>query len=112
MERLDQPFDLSGKVALVTGASRGLGKAMSVALAQAGCDVAVNARNPEALSGVIQEIQKLGRKAHPVIADITDEAQVEAMVQSVRTALGRLDVVINNAGVFEGTYFFRLKKSD
>lgn len=108
----DRLFDLTGKVALVTGASRGLGKAMALALAGAGCDVAVNARTAEALKGVAEEIGRLGRKVVAVPADVSDEAQVQGMVEAVQKAFGRIDVLVNNAGVWEGGYLVRLSSED
>ncbi|MBI1953475.1 MAG: glucose 1-dehydrogenase [Candidatus Omnitrophica bacterium] len=106
----DSLFDLTGKTALVTGASRGIGKALALALAKAGCDVAVNARAAESLKGTVQEIEKLGRKAVAAAGDVTDEKQVKEFVGLAVKALGRIDILVNNAGVWEGTYFFRLPK--
>lgn len=105
-------FDLSGKVALVTGASRGLGKAMALALAQAGADVALNARSADKLKEVAGEIEKLGRKVHLAVGDVTDEAQVKSFVDDAHKALGKIDILVNNAGVWEGTFFFRMPKAD
>ncbi|MBI3616265.1 MAG: 3-oxoacyl-ACP reductase FabG [Candidatus Omnitrophica bacterium] len=109
---IDSLFDLSGKSALVTGASRGLGKAMALALAQAGCDVALNARSADSLKETTQEIQKLGRKAVLVPGDVADETQVKEFVKAAHQAFGKIDVLVNNAGIWEGTYFLRITKSD
>ena len=95
-------FDLTGRTALVTGASRGIGAAIAVALARAGADVAVNSRNPEALEKVAAEIGELGRRAVVLPADVTDVAAVRAMADAAVDGLGHLDVVVNNAG---GTAF-------
>ena len=103
-------FDLTGKKALVTGSSRGLGKAMAVALAQAGCDVALNARKAEALEETAAEIRRVGRKAVLAAGDVSDEGQVERFVQAAHRELGRIDVLVNNAGIWEGAYFFRIGK--
>ncbi len=108
----DRLFDLTGKAALVTGASRGLGKAMALALAGAGCDVAVNARTAEALEGVAGEIGRLGRKVAAFAADVSDERQVQGMVEAVQKAFGRIDILVNNAGVWEGGYLVRLSSED
>ncbi len=108
----DHLFDLTDKAALVTGASRGLGKGMALALAKAGCQVALNARTAESLKETAQEIQRLGQKALVVAGDVTDETQVKEIVDSAHKAFGRIDILINNAGVWEGTFFFRLSKSD
>lgn len=109
---VDHLFDLTDKVALVTGASRGLGKAMALALANAGCHMALNARSADSLKETAEEIRRLGRKVVVVAGDVTDEAQVKEIVDSAHQGLGRMDILINNAGVWEGTFFFRLPKSD
>jgi NAD(P)-dependent dehydrogenase (short-subunit alcohol dehydrogenase family) len=95
-------FDLTGRKALVTGASRGIGQAIAVALAEHGADVALNSRNAEALEKVAAEVEQRGRQALVVPADVTDRAAVEAMVEAAVTGLGRLDIVVNSAG---GTAF-------
>lgn len=103
-------FDLTGNVAVVTGASRGLGQAMALALAKAGCHVALNARSVEALKETDEAIRKLGRKTLLIPGDVSDEAQVKAMVDSVQKKFSRIDVFVNNAGVWEGGYLVRLNK--
>ncbi len=105
-------FDLKGKAALVTGASRGIGRAMAIALAKAGSDLVLNARKPEALQETAREIQTLGRKAVIAAGDVSDEAQVDRFVKQAQQALGRIDILVNNAGIWEGTYFLRIPKSD
>ncbi len=95
-------FDLSGKAALVTGASRGIGQAIAVALAGHGADVAVNSRDRQALEKVAGQIEDSGRRAAVVPADLTDAAAAAGMVQSAIAELGHLDVIVNNAG---GTAF-------
>jgi NAD(P)-dependent dehydrogenase (short-subunit alcohol dehydrogenase family) len=105
-------FDLTGKAALVTGASRGIGKALAIALAQAGCDIAANARTEQALKEVCAQIQKLGRKCLCVAGDVSDEAQVSQFVKATVEHFGTIDILVNNAGVWEGTYFLRLPKAD
>jgi NAD(P)-dependent dehydrogenase (short-subunit alcohol dehydrogenase family) len=76
----DASFDLTGRTALVTGASRGIGAAVAVALARAGADVALNSRNPEALEKVAASVGELGRRALVLPADVTDVDAVRAMV--------------------------------
>jgi NAD(P)-dependent dehydrogenase (short-subunit alcohol dehydrogenase family) len=95
-------IDLAGKTALVTGASRGIGRAIAVGYARAGADLAVAARTAEALAETVAEVEALGRKAFVVTADVTDRDAAQAMVRDAIAALGHLDVVVNNAG---GTSF-------
>ena len=92
-------FDLADRTALVTAASRGLGRACAVALAHAGADVAVGLRDASADGGVVAEIEALGRRAYPVQMDIGDLEQVRAGVDEAAARLGRLDILVNNAGV-------------
>jgi NAD(P)-dependent dehydrogenase (short-subunit alcohol dehydrogenase family) len=91
---------LHGKRALVTGASRGIGRGIALAFAAAGADVALGyRREKEKAEAVVEEIEALGRRAAAFAADVRDYAAVEAMVQGAREALGGLDVVVANAGV-------------
>jgi len=94
-----QAFDLTGRVALVTGASRGLGKAMALALAQAGADMALAARGLKGLEQAAVEVQALGRKALAVPTDVTQVAQIEALVHATMERFGRLDILIPAAGI-------------
>jgi glucose 1-dehydrogenase len=89
-------FSLSGKVALVTGASRGIGRAVAIGLAQAGCDVAVNDFAGET-DEVVEEIRQTGRRALPVRADVADQTAVEKMVADTVAQFGRLDIAVPNA---------------
>ncbi|HEU0133060.1 MAG TPA: SDR family NAD(P)-dependent oxidoreductase [Mycobacteriales bacterium] len=93
---------LAGKTALVTGASRGIGRAIAVGFAEAGADVAISARTAEALAETREAVEALGRKAFVVPADVTDREAAQAMVRDAIAALGHLDAVVNNAG---GTSF-------
>jgi NAD(P)-dependent dehydrogenase (short-subunit alcohol dehydrogenase family) len=95
-------IDLAGKTALVTGASRGIGRAVAVGYAKAGADLAVSARSAEALAETVDRAKALGRKAFVLPADVTDRNAVQGMVRDAIAALGHLDVVVNNAG---GTAF-------
>jgi NAD(P)-dependent dehydrogenase (short-subunit alcohol dehydrogenase family) len=91
-------FDLTGKNAFVTGASRGIGRSIAVALAGAGADVAVVARSEHGLAETAADIAALGRKAFVIPADVTSQAAVSAAVDSAIEQLGYVDVVVNNAG--------------
>ena len=94
-----QAFDLSGKVALVTGASRGLGKGMALALAGAGAKMALAARGAEGLEKTVREVQDLGREALGVPTDVTQVEQIRALVRHTVDHFGRLDVLIPAAGI-------------
>ena len=91
-------FDLTGKRALVTGASRGIGRGIAVAYAAAGADVAILARNADLLDEVAAEIAALGRSCQIVTADILDAESTRSGVSQAIAALGGLDVLVNNAG--------------
>lgn len=89
-----------GTKALVTGASRGIGAAIALTLAEHGCDVALNYRsNAAKAEEVAEQIRALGREALPIRADVSDEAQVAAMYKQLKAAWGRLDVAVLNSGV-------------
>ena len=93
-------LDLSGAVALVTGAGRGIGRDIALALAAAGADIAVNDFADEAACvAVVAEAEQMGRNGLVVMADVGDEGQVNAMVERVESELGPLSVVVNNAGI-------------
>ncbi|KAL0219836.1 hypothetical protein P9112_005489 [Eukaryota sp. TZLM1-RC] len=102
LDNQTSPFDFKGQVAVVTGASSGIGVQMSMALARQGADVALLARRVEKLETVAKEIRKLGVKCVPVKCDVTDTEAVKAAVETVKTELGRCDVLINNAGGNKG----------
>lgn len=92
-------FDLSGKVALVTGASQGLGKAMALALAGAGADVGVMSRNVSRLEETAGEIRGTGQRAVVARADVTIAAEVTSAVERVLGDLGRIDILVNDSGI-------------
>jgi len=91
----------NGRTALVTGASRGIGRAIALGLARDGFDVVVNdiARQEAELAAVAEEIAGLGRRGIPLLADVRDRAQVRAMVDAAVAQTGRIDAVVNNAGI-------------
>jgi NAD(P)-dependent dehydrogenase (short-subunit alcohol dehydrogenase family) len=92
-------FNLTGRKALVTGAGRGIGRVLAISLAQIGCDIAILEKNVKDGSNVAEEIKKLGRKAVAIKVDVTKKADVEKAFTAAAKQLGRLDIVINNAGV-------------
>lgn len=92
-------FDLTGRVALVTGASRGLGLAMAEALAAHGATVLINGRDPKTLEAAAAKVKAAGVTVHPLAFDVTDAAAVKAAIAKVRHDHGRLDILVNNAGV-------------
>jgi len=107
------PDDLTGKVALVTGASRGIGGAIAVALAQAGADVAVNYRFREHdAMEVCAEIESLGRRAVAVAADVSVAAEVARLVETVEAKLGPVGILVNNAGVTQPQPIDRITEQD
>jgi gluconate 5-dehydrogenase len=92
-------FDLSGKVAVVVGGHGGIGKAIALGLADAGADVIVTSRNIEALKDVVREIEARGKKSMAVAVDIVNEKAVIDMVNEVMKAFGRIDILVNAAGL-------------
>jgi NAD(P)-dependent dehydrogenase (short-subunit alcohol dehydrogenase family) len=95
---LPATFDLTGKTALVTGASRGLGKHFAVELARAGVDVAITSRTVASLADTVAAITALGRRAVPLALDVRDHASITDAVDRAHAGLGRLDILVNNAG--------------
>jgi NAD(P)-dependent dehydrogenase (short-subunit alcohol dehydrogenase family) len=96
-------LQMIGKAALVTGASAGIGKAITFALAREGVDVAICARRPEPLQAAASQIaRETNRKIVPIPADLTKPADAEAFVKEAHTALGRIDILVNNAGSAPG----------
>ena len=104
---------LEGKKALVTGASRGIGRAIALALAAEGADIAVNyAGNQAAAEAVAAEIEAMGRKALIIQADISSNEAATAMVEHVAKELGRVDILVNNAGITRDGLLMRMKEAD
>ena len=102
---------LDGKTALVTGASRGIGRAIAVALAKEGAQVAINyAGNTAAAEEVKAQIEAAGGKAILVQADVADVAQVEAMVEKTAAEFGKIDILVNNAGITKDGLLMRMKE--
>jgi 2-deoxy-D-gluconate 3-dehydrogenase len=94
-----KPFDLTGRVAIVTGGNGGIGLGMARGLAQAGAAVAIVGRNAEKSDAAVAELKQRGAKAISVITDVTDKAAVAAMVERVKNEFGRIDILVNNAGI-------------
>lgn len=92
-------FDLAGQTALVTGASRGIGRAIALALANAGADVALGLRDPDDAADLADEIRAMDRRAVRVAMDVRRLDQIETAVATVVSELGRLDILVNNAGL-------------
>jgi len=92
-------FDLTGRCALVTGAGKGLGRTIALALARAGADVAVASRTEADLVKLADEIRAIGRRAVVAVTDIADEQSIVAMVQTTLQGLGQIDILVNNAGI-------------
>jgi len=91
-------FSLAGRVAIVTGGSRGIGRSIALGLAEAGADVAIAARKPEALAEATDAVRALGRRALAVPTNVRRMEELRNLVDTTREALGRIDVLVNNAG--------------
>ncbi|HEY5973456.1 MAG TPA: 3-oxoacyl-[acyl-carrier-protein] reductase [Geobacteraceae bacterium] len=103
---------LEGKVALITGASRGIGKAVALCLAEAGADLVVTATTLAAAESTAAEIVKLGRRALPFAADIGETGDVEALFTAALAEFGRIDILVNNAGITRDGLLMRMKVED
>jgi NAD(P)-dependent dehydrogenase (short-subunit alcohol dehydrogenase family) len=93
-----QDFSLTGKVAIVTGASRGLGQTFARALARAGADLVITSRTLDSLAAFQKEIEEIGRRAVPLELDVRDEGSIRRMAGEAVKVFGRIDVLVNNAG--------------
>ena len=91
-------FDLTGKVAVVTGTSRGLGQYLGRALAKAGADLVITSRDPATLSSFQKEIEALGRRALPLALDVRDHDSIQKMAEAAAAHFGKIDILVNNAG--------------
>ncbi|HXJ91806.1 MAG TPA: 3-oxoacyl-[acyl-carrier-protein] reductase [Terriglobia bacterium] len=105
-------MSLEGRVALVTGASQGIGRACALVLAEAGADVALGARNLEKLGVTAAEIEGLGRKALPVALDVSSADSVRDAVGKVQETWGKIDILVNNAGITRDNLVLRMKPAD
>ncbi len=99
MMSIGSPFDLSGKVALVTGGSKGLGKAMARGFAEAGADIIISSRTESELKNALEEIlQGTSRRGRYLVADMSHRAEVRQLAEQALAAFGRIDILVNNAG--------------
>jgi 3-oxoacyl-[acyl-carrier protein] reductase len=106
-------MSLSGKVALVTGGARGIGRATVLELAKSGADVAINYSGSEAAAKqVAEEVESLGRKAVIIQANVADSASVGEMVKKVVDEFGKLDILVNNAGITKDNLIMRMKEEE
>ena len=105
-------FSLKDKIALVTGASQGIGRATSIYLAESGAKVAVAARSAEKLESLVSEIEAAGGTALAVPMDVADAAQVKSGVRQTLAKFGRLDILVNNAAITRDTLALRMKLED
>lgn len=105
-------FDLAGQVALVTGAARGLGRAISLALAHAGADVALGLRDANTDASLVREIEAMGRRALSLPMDMAHVAQIFAAVDDTKAHFGRLDILVNNAGIAPGNPAESVREED
>lgn len=106
-------MSLNGKVAIVTGASRGIGRAVALELARQGCDIAFNYnRSVEAANELVSEVEALGRKALAYQVDAANYTAVQDMVKDIKGKLGRVDILINNAGITNDKLLMRMKEDD
>jgi 3-oxoacyl-[acyl-carrier protein] reductase len=103
---------VSGRVAFVTGASQGIGRACALALAEGGASVALAARNQEKLAAVVKEIEAMGAQAAAFPMDVSKEDDVKAAVKAALERFGKIEVLVNNAGVTRDTLLLRMKRAD
>jgi len=104
--------ELAGKVALITGANRGIGRGIALDFASAGCDLMLTARDTKALESVAREIDAVGRKAAIYAADLTASGEPAGLVEALAREFGRLDILVNNAGAAKRGSFFDLTEKD
>src|SRR5215471_7951784 len=93
-------IDMTGKRAIVAGGSRGIGRAIALAFAEAGAAVSICARGAEALTATREEITRYGGTAHAAVCDLSDEAAIPRYIEEAATALGGIDILVNNASGF------------
>lgn len=113
IENKEQFMDFSGKVAVVTGGSRGIGRAIALRLAAGGAKVVVNYHSNEAAAGeVVEQVRASGGEALAVQADVSQPAQAQALIDAAQKAFGRVDILVNNAGTTRDTLIMRMSEED
>jgi 3-oxoacyl-[acyl-carrier protein] reductase len=109
----ESALTLAGQTAIVTGGTRGIGRAICIELARQGCDIAFNyARSAEQAESLLAELTALGRKAHACAVDVTDFAAVETMVTEIKKEFGRIDILVNNAGIVRDKLLLAMSEKD
>ena len=105
-------FSLKGRVALVTGGGRGIGRAIALGLAKAGADVVVASRSKDALDKAAAEIRSFGQKSLAIVMDITDLKSVKNMAQTIIREFGKIDILVNNAGQASDSPFLKISEQE
>lgn len=105
-------FDLSGKRALITGGTHGLGMAMAKGLGDAGATLIINGHTPDRMEAALEAYRKEGYTVHPSLFDVTDEPAVKAAIQDIETNIGPIDILINNAGIIKRTPLIEMEVAD
>jgi len=103
---------LNGQVALVTGAGRGIGRAIALALAKNGADIVISDIMKESVDEAVKEVEALGRKALGILGDVSKFADCEAMVNAGKDAFGKIDILVNNAGITRDNLIMRMSEED
>ena len=112
LDTMDARMKLEGRVALVTGASQGIGHACALALAREGASVALAARNRQKLDELVAQIAAAGGKAEAFVMDVTEEEQVKSGIKSAIAQFGKIDILVNNAGITRDQLLMRMKRAD
>ena len=105
-------MSLGGRVALITGASQGIGRACALSLAQAGATVAVAARNQDKLNELVKEVEGSSGKAAAFALDVSDEEQIKSVVKAALAQFSKIDILVNNAGITRDQLVMRMKRAD
>jgi NAD(P)-dependent dehydrogenase (short-subunit alcohol dehydrogenase family) len=103
---------VTGKIALITGAARGIGRACALALAEAGADIALGLKNVQADNGLVKEIESMGRRALPIQMDVSKMDEIKTAVVKADKHFGRIDILINNAGIAPENYIENVTEAD